>query len=706
MDINRRIELFKQGYWEVPEGLDTSNFDFSWRPDPYDRPYVHEFGTQWQKTGGPKFVIPENEGTKYQSHQTAIRLPRTEDRSFRPLRPNVQFDYSWHPDSNDPPYIYVFGNQWYDVHTMPTIQYRVKGATEKKYITDVRATLVPRMDKWESTDDIEEFDYSWIPHPDEPPFIWQFGTQWQKNGGPRYIADGATVVKHTDILRATKKQNKEKRNWRPMKSNIEFDYSWHPDEDEPPFNYVFGNQHYNGELMPTVVYRVPGATDKKYVEYPIATLLENKENFEVLVDDEIDFDYSWVPHPYDPPMTYIFGNQWHDSITMPTLKYKNENTEVVKYVEDVKATIKENVKKFRILEPINSFDCSWRPNPNDPPYTYIFGNQYYKADYMPTVMYRVPGASSIKYVDDVKADLIIDFQQVSFEDSIFDAVMSQKFDTRFVHFQNTSHPINYDMFVKPIDPNNQYIHIIDNNSAIVPKGIKQHLYDKLSDYPYIIKHDCGTYEKPLDIIFFSNGESCAEENYQRLVDMKLPNRLVRVDGVNGRVASQYAAANSSETAWYFLVNAKLKIDENFDFNWQPDIMKSRRHYIFRAKNPLNGLVYGHMAMVANNKKLTLQTKGTGLDFTMESPHEVVNILSGEAVFNSDWDIWRTAFRECIKLCHAQDEESKERLRIWTTVGESSKGAVDAVNYYNEVNGDFEKLKLSYDWEWLRQKYAK
>ena len=711
MDIQRRIELFNQGYWEVPDDLDTSNFDFSWRPDPYDRPYIHQFGTQWQKTGGPRFVIPENEGIKYQTSQHCIRLPTPEDRCFRKLKPNVQFDYSWHPDSTSPPYIYVFGNQWYDSETMPTVQYRVKGATEKKYITDVRAELLQCRDRWIVPADINDtFDYSWVPHPDEPLLIWQFGTQHQKNGGPRYVPEGATVVKHSDILVATKLPNKEKRNWRPMKSNIEFDYSWHPDEDEPPMNYVFGNQHYNGELMPTVIYRVPGASDKKYVEYPVAKLLENKENFEVLVDDEVDFDYSWVPHPYDPPMSYIFGNQWYDSVTMPTVKYKNEQTQVEKFVDDVKATIRENSRKFRILEPISSFDFSWRPNPNDPAYTYIFGNEYHTSEFMPTVMYRVPGASGVKHVHDVKAKLEVD--KVSFVDSIFDSVMEQRFDTRYVHFQNTQHPVDYKMFIPKYDNEQQYIHIIDNNSAIVPKGVKQHLYDKLTDYPYVIKHNCGTYQKPLDIIFFSNGESCAEENYQRLVDMKLPNRLVRVDGVNGRVASQYAAANSSETPWYFLVNAKLRVDENFDFSWQPNIMQTRKHYIFRAKNPINGLVYGHMAMVANNKKLTLQTKGNGLDFTMESPHEIVEILSGEAVFNSEWDVWRTAFRECIKLCHATDEQSKERLDIWTTVAEgkfaqnSIQGAKDAVDFYNEVNGDFDKLKLSYDWAWLHDRFAK
>ena len=73
------------------------------------------------------------------------------------------------------------------------------------------------------------------------------------------------------------------------------------------------------------------------------------------------------------------------------------------------------------------------------------------------------------------------------------------------------------MFIPKYDPEQKYIHIIDNNAAIVPKDASVHLYDKLTDYPYVIKHDCGTYQRPLDIVFFSNGEACAEENYQHLL---------------------------------------------------------------------------------------------------------------------------------------------------------------------------------------------
>ena len=186
-----------------------------------------------------------------------------------------------------------------------------------------------------------------------------------------------------------------------------------------------------------------------------------------------------------------------------------------------------------------------------------------------------------------------------------------------------------------------------------------------------------------------------------------PNRLVRIDGVKGRVAAYQAAARASDTPWFFAVFAKLQVDLKFDWAWQPDRMQQPKHYIFHAKNPINGLVYGHQAMIAYNRKLVLENTGAGLDFTLDQPHEVVPILSGVANYHtSNWMCWRTAFREVLKLkASLPDFENEYRLRQWLTVDSgagqwSMKGAQDAVEYYDEVGGDFEALKKSYEWDWL------
>jgi hypothetical protein len=128
---------------------------------------------------------------------------------------------------------------------------------------------------------------------------------------------------------------------------------------------------------------------------------------------------------------------------------------------------------------------------------------------------------------------------------------------------------------------------------------------------------------------------------------------------------------------------------------------------------MNGLEYGHMAMVAYNRNMLLTNEGQGLDFTLDQPHEVVPVLSGTANFgNEPIVIWRTAFREVLKLKHAlekkADIEAEYRLKMWLIKDNehwSQQGALDAVEYYESVNGDFDKLKLSYEWNWLDQLYT-
>jgi hypothetical protein len=91
------------------------------------------------------------------------------------------------------------------------------------------------------------------------------------------------------------------------------------------------------------------------------------------------------------------------------------------------------------------------------------------------------------------------------------------------------------------------------------------------------------------------------------------------------------------------------------------------------------------------------------------------LLSGVAHYDQDaWTTWRTAFREVVKLKHFSIEqpsiETEFRLKKWLTTGNgnfgqwSTRGAADAIEYYDTVNGEYDKLMLSYEWAWLRQYY--
>jgi len=244
--------------------------------------------------------------------------------------------------------------------------------------------------------------------------------------------------------------------------------------------------------------------------------------------------------------------------------------------------------------------------------------------------------------------------------------------------------------------------------TIVPKAAVPYIKTQVYDYPYIDKTQKTLYiDQPLDIVFIDNGESNAEYNWLQLPHTSITNRIHRSSGVNGRVAAYHAAAKLSTTPWFFAVFAKLEVNATFDWAWQPDRLQRPKHYIFHARNPVNGLEYGHQAMIAYNKQLTLDNTGTGLDFTLDSAHEVVPILSGIAnYYTSDWMCWRTAFREVLKLRESlPDVENEYRLNQWCNMDNtqskwSIKGAQDAVEYYESVGGDFTELKKSYDWAWL------
>jgi hypothetical protein len=301
--------------WLIPVDVDVNNFDFSWEPSPADPPFIYQFGTQWQKTGGPRYIVEGATEVKFVSTLSAKALPTTNKWTLPTNIDVTDFDFSWHPDDTSPPYIYVFPTQW-ALSGGPI--YTVDGATEIKYVEDMVAKAVPDKTNWEvpAFIDSESFDFSWHPYAQDEPYIYQFGTQWQKTGGPVFMTPGVhknSAIKYIDTRILKSKRLPSKKGFATL-DNLkikDFDYSWHPDTTEEPYIYVFGNNLYPAEIMPTIEYVVPGATQIKYVNDIIATLDEDKTNWEIPEDIDITgFDFTWKPNPKDPPFIYVFGTQW------------------------------------------------------------------------------------------------------------------------------------------------------------------------------------------------------------------------------------------------------------------------------------------------------------------------------------------------------------------------------------------------------------
>ena len=755
-------------FWNIPDWIDPASIDTRWSPDPMEPPYVYEFPVEWgwDNIGGPQYCVPGASEIKYVYDFVAKT-------KHNPLVWHQHYDfewsdeiYRWRPIPTDPPYIYVFGNQWYPAEIMPTVEYRVPGATERKYMD--MGVLLPKTHgaQWSTLHDCK-WDYSWIPDPGDPPYIYVFGNQWHTAEimpTIEYAVPGATERKYMNAPIAELPENPNQPWYNVIESNI--DYSWVPDPGDPPYIYVFGNQWHAAEIMPTVEYRMPGATERKYVDVPVAKLVVDMKLWHVPGNVDItDMDFSWVPDPGSPPYIYQFATQ-HQKTGGP--QYCMPGATEIKYVDMMQAEvtaeavciveidhldgntgfIPNTFKRIRYFDnyrdtlirlakslvgthehvwvcssicDYTDFDFSWHPEkwqstmlhvfPSD---TQKFGDTFYM--HVPTFAERAEKKQllewySVNYVSRRPVPRrpmpIIQHDQ----DSHVDVVRTRDFAGPLAVFTQSTY-MSTNLVTVPLW-REQTKTIVPLNpgasSVVVPKTAIPYIKTQLYDYPYIDKTHRMLKDPPQDIVFISNGEPNAKQNFKRLTMIPRDNRLVEVSNINGRAAAYHAAARASTTPWFFAVFAKLEVDIDFDFTWQPDRMQEAKHYIFHAKNPCNGLVYGHQAMIAYNRQLVLNNPGVGLDFTLDSPHEVVPILSGQAQYNtSAWSAWRTAFREVLKLkASLPDLENEYRLNIWLSntvemknANWSQWGAEDAVEYYDEVDGDFAALKKSYEWDWL------
>ena len=301
-------------------------------------------------------------------------------------------------------------------------------------------------------------------------------------------------------------------------------------------------------------------------------------------------------------------------------------------------------------------------------------------------------------------------------DDLVDVVRATKFDTPYILFKRDVDP---DVNFAPILWRDRAVHTFNraNSVSLVPREISAHLKHQIYDFPFVLKQkDWNLGDKNLDIIYISNGEPDAERWYNHLLK-RTQTPIKRVQNVNGRMAAYKAAAELSETDWFFAVFAKLEVVDSFDWTWQPDYLQEPKHYIFHSRNPVNGLEYGHMGVIAYNKRLVLETEQSGLDFTLSKAHAVVPVLSAIAHYNTTPELtWRTAFREVIKLkddvVRNDSIESRHRLNTWLhkANGDHAEwsliGAQDAVEYYDAVEGDYDKLMLSFEWVWLQDYWSK
>jgi len=681
-------------FWWVNYLSDYTDFDFSFEPVPWEAQYTHTWPSQHHEYSGT-YLVPKQGNIEYKFHTELI--PNKElHKNYKVLVDAVDFDFTWQPHPFDPPFIYVFGNQWYPSNTMPTVEYHVPGAVDRKFMTQPVAQLREQStDHWHTLLDCE-MDYSWVPDPGDPPYIYVFGNQWHRAEvmpTVEYHVNGATERKYVLYPRA--KLVADKTLWKVPAGidESEIDFSWVPDPGSPPYIYQFATQH---QRTGGPQYCMPGATDTKYID-----------QIKVRTDRVATALYE---------IDHMDGNSGQIPNTTKRVRYFDNYLDTLKRIANSISDDHEFIWICSSVCDYTAFDFTWHPEQWQATMLHVFqSNQEKFGDtffmHVPTFKYRTEKCQLLEWYDLNFTDIAVPRRPlpvvVHDYDSHVDAIKTLNFDGPLAVFStgvecNTMPTVplwrEKTKTVVPLSPG--------ASNVIVPKAAIHYIKTQAYDYPYIDKTHKQGIDQPLDIVFIDNGEITADYNYDKL-KLTAPNALHRSSGVNGRVAAYCAAAELSTTPWFFAVFAKLEVNPDFNWSWQPDRLQEPKHYIFHAHNLVNGLEYGHQAMIAYNKKLVLENTAPGLDFTLDQAHEVVPLLSGTANYHTDaWTCWRTAFRECIKLKDSlPNVENEWRLSQWLTVDRttdkwSQKGAEDAIEYYESVKGEFSELKKSYDWQWL------
>ena len=220
-----------------------------------------------------------------------------------------------------------------------------------------------------------------------------------------------------------------------------------------------------------------------------------------------------------------------------------------------------------------------------------------------------------------------------------------------------------------------------------------------------------------DIVFISYQEKNAEANWQALKQRF--STAKRVHGVKGIHQAHIAAAKKCFTKMFWIVDGDAQVLNDFGFNYKPDQWSLDTVHVWRSQNPINDMQYGYGGVKLFPTQLTIDMDTSKPDMTTSISDKfcAMEQVSNITAFNtSEFETWKSAFRECCKLSSSvidrqKQQETQKRLTTWCTVGEDRQfgeyaitGAKAGAAYGARNKGNMEKLRKINDFEWLMEKF--
>ena len=285
---------------------------------------------------------------------------------------------------------------------------------------------------------------------------------------------------------------------------------------------------------------------------------------------------------------------------------------------------------------------------------------------------------------------------------------------------NITHHNQYERKINHVWKNGDYF------DGIALTNKKLNISQREIDYRFFVTKkeykEIGSMPKPYDIVFISNGEPNADDNFD-LLSETFP-RAKRVMDIKGIHAAHKRAAELVETDMFWVVDGDAEIIDGFDFNYYVpayDIDGKDTVHVWRSLNPINGLVYGYggVKLLPTNLTRNLDQTTTDMTTSISDKFKGIEEMSNTSVFNTDsFSAWRSGFRECAKLssrtiARQKDDETEFRLDAWCTrgadkpFGKAAIAGAKAGRAFGEDNKDNaqELVKIN-DFEWLKDEFKK
>ncbi len=177
-----------------------------------------------------------------------------------------------------------------------------------------------------------------------------------------------------------------------------------------------------------------------------------------------------------------------------------------------------------------------------------------------------------------------------------------------------------------------------------------------------------------EAVMLSYDEPLADELHARLQRV-LGLRVKRLHGVRGMRRAYRLAAEVVDTEHFLLADGDFAVGTEFDACAVDPLPEAVSMRVWRAVNPLNGLVYGYGGLKLIRRS-ALRKLGEAVDVLAALPGRIeftADIAGTTRINQSPYHAWKAGFRECAMLArgseYAMGESlTAERIAAWIAGG--------------------------------------